>query len=109
MALDTPGRDPRRAYGYQPFGTPNVEEELVEWLRARAWVTAESSRALFARAGEFLIGRRILLPGWSTLWRHVGAARERADERGWTMPPRRSPPSNAGGSNGCSWSSPDGT
>ncbi|MCA1681361.1 MAG: hypothetical protein LC790_22660 [Actinobacteria bacterium] len=30
----------------------------VEWLRARAWVTAESSRALFARAGEFLIGRR---------------------------------------------------
>ena len=75
----------RDAYGYKPFGTVGVEEELVEWLRARAWVTAESSRALFARAGEFLIGRRILLPGWSTLWRHVGAARESADERGWTM------------------------
>ncbi|MCA1681158.1 MAG: DUF4158 domain-containing protein, partial [Actinobacteria bacterium] len=73
------------AYGYKPFGTTGVEEELVEWLRARAWVTAESSRALFTRAGEFLIGRRILLPGWSRLWRHVGAARESADERGWTM------------------------
>jgi len=48
-------------------------------------VTAESHPALFARAGEFLIGRRILLPGWSTLWRLVGAARESADERGWTM------------------------
>jgi TnpA family transposase len=75
----------RATYGYEPFGTPDVEEELVRWLRARAWVTAESGRALFARAGEFLMGRRILLPGWSTLWRLVGAARESADERGWTM------------------------
>jgi hypothetical protein len=48
-------------------------------------VTAESSRTLFARASELLIGRRILLPGWSTLWRLVGAARESTDERGWTM------------------------
>jgi hypothetical protein len=38
-----------------------------------------------AHASELLIGRRILLPGWSTLWRLVGAARESADERGWSM------------------------
>jgi hypothetical protein len=75
----------RRIYGYQPFSTQGVEAELVQWLRARAWVTAESSRTLFARASELLIGRRILLPGWSTLWRLVGAARESTDERGWTM------------------------
>ena len=31
----------RRTYGYRPFSTPGVEPELVEWLRARAWVTAE--------------------------------------------------------------------
>lgn len=73
----------RDTYGYQPFST--IEPELVEWLQARAWVTAESSRALFARAREFLMGRRILLPGWSTLWRLVGAARESADERGWRV------------------------
>ena len=48
-------------------------------------MTAESSRALFARASELLMGQRILLPGWSTLWRLVGAARESADERGWSM------------------------
>jgi hypothetical protein len=75
----------RGIYGYRPFSTPGVEAELVQWLRARAWVTAESSRTLFARASELLIGRRILLPGWSTLWRLVGAARESADERGWSM------------------------
>jgi TnpA family transposase len=75
----------RRIYGYRPFSSQGVEAELVEWLRARAWITAESSRALFSRASEFLMGRRILLPGWSTLWRLVGAARENADKRGWTM------------------------
>ena len=75
----------RGIYSYRPFSTPGVEPELVEWLRARAWVTAESSRTLFARASELLIGRRILLPGWSTLWRLVGSARESADERGWAM------------------------
>ena len=75
----------RRVYGYRPFSSEDVEPELVEWLRARAWVTAESSRPLFARATELLTGRRILLPGWSTLWRLVGAARESADERGWNM------------------------
>src|SRR5205823_3606 len=66
------------------FSSEGVEPELVDWLRARAWVTAESSRGLFARAGELLMGQRILLPGWSTLWRLVGAARESADERGWS-------------------------
>ena len=31
------------------------------------------------------MGQRVLLPGWSTLWRLVGAASESADERGWSM------------------------
>ena len=75
----------RRVYGYRPFSSDGVEPELVDWLRARAWVTAESSRALFARASDLLMGQRILLPGWSALWRPVGTARESADERGWSM------------------------
>lgn len=79
-----PGRD-RTAYGYRPFGDQSVEDELVLWLRARAWVSAESHRVLFARAAEYLIARRILLPGYSTLWRLVGAAREHADARGYRM------------------------
>jgi hypothetical protein len=51
----------RRTYDYRPFSTPGIEPELVECLRARAWVTAESSRSLFARASEFLMSRRVLL------------------------------------------------
>ena len=80
----------RTAYGYRPFGDGDgdgdgVEDELVLWLRARAWVSAESHRVLFARAAEHLIARRILLRGYSTLWRLVGAAREHADARGYRM------------------------
>jgi hypothetical protein len=75
----------RREYGYRPFGHAGVEDELVGWLRARAWVSAESHPVLFARAVEHLIGAKVLLPGASTLWRLVGAAREHANERGWTL------------------------
>ena len=73
------------AYGYRPFDTAVVEREFVGWLQARAWVSAESQRALFARAAEHLIGLRVLLPGHSTLWRVVASARERADARGYAM------------------------
>ena len=73
------------AYGYRPFDTAGVEREFVSWLQARAWVGAESQRALFARAAEHLIGLRVLLPGHSTLWRLVASARERADARGYSM------------------------
>jgi hypothetical protein len=75
----------RRVYGYTLFAEAGVEEELSLWLRARAWMSAESHRVLFARAAEHLIARRILLPGYSTLWRLVGNAREHADARGYVM------------------------
>jgi Domain of unknown function (DUF4158) len=73
----------RRAYGYRPFGEQGAEDELALWLRARAWISAESHRVL--RAAEHLTARRILLPGYSTLWRLVGSACENADARGFAM------------------------
>ena len=75
----------RREYGYRSFGEPGVEEELAGWLRARAWVSAESHPVLFVRAVEHLMAAKVLLPGLSTVWRRVGAAREHANERGWGM------------------------
>jgi uncharacterized protein DUF4158 len=62
-----------------------VEDELALWLRARAWISAESHRVLFTRAAEHLTARRILLPGYSTLWRLVGSACEHADARGFAL------------------------
>ena len=52
--------------------------------QARAWVTAESSRALLARQ-RAADGPAGSAARWSTLWRLVGSARETADERGWSM------------------------
>jgi hypothetical protein len=75
----------RRVYGYRPLSAPGIEEELVTWLRARAWVSAESQPALFARAAEHLVATKVLLPGASTLWRLVAGTREHANERGWRL------------------------
>jgi Domain of unknown function (DUF4158) len=64
---------------------PPVQLELVEWLQARAWVSAENHRALFDRTVDHLITAKVLLPGASVLWRLVASIRERANERGWMM------------------------
>jgi hypothetical protein len=75
----------RREYGCREFGEPDVELELVRWLEARAWISAESHRVLFDRAVDQLIGLKVLLPGASVLWRLVGAARQCAAERGFEL------------------------
>lgn len=69
-------------------GRPESRGELNGWLRARAWVSAESHPVLFDRAVEHLIVSKFLRPGASTIWRLVGAAREHANERGWALLPR---------------------
>ena len=75
----------RREYGYREFHQPDVELELVRWLEARAWVSAESQRALFDRSVDQLIASKVLLPGASVLWRLVGTVCHRAAERGYEL------------------------
>jgi hypothetical protein len=58
---------------------------LVRWLEARAWVSAESHRALFARSVDHLFASKVLLPGASVLWRLVGAVYHRAAQRGYEL------------------------
>ena len=74
-----------REYGYREFQEPHVELELVRWLEARAWVSAESHMALFDRAADQLVAAKVLLPGASVLWRVVGTVRQRAQERSWSL------------------------
>jgi len=75
----------RREYGLREWAEPAVQAEVIDWLQARAWVGAESHRVLFDRTVDHLIASKVLLPGASVLWRVVGAIRQRANERGWTL------------------------
>ena len=68
-------------YGYRDFSEPSARTELVGWLDARAWATAERPSVLFDLATARLIDAKVLLPGASVLARAVASARDRAAAR----------------------------
>jgi Domain of unknown function (DUF4158) len=94
LAVDGPGRladyarrDPthrehageiQREYGYRDFSDASVRADLLGWLDARAWATAERPSVLFDLATARLIEGKVLLPGATVLARAVSAARDRA-------------------------------
>jgi hypothetical protein len=67
------------ARGLRDFA--GAEGELVAWLEARAWMTGDGPRAIFADAVDWLREARVLLPGVTTLARLVARARSDADSR----------------------------
>lgn len=67
--------------GWYEFST--VEDELGEWIEARAWTTGDGPKALFNAAVAWLRERRVLLSGVSTLARLVAARCEAANQRLW--------------------------
>ena len=71
----------QRAYGYRDFSDPTARDELVAWLNARAWTTAERPSVLFDLATARLIEDKVLLPGASVLARLIASARDRAADR----------------------------
>ena len=97
LAVDGPGRladyarrDPthrehageiQREYGYRDFSDASVRADLLGWLDARAWATAERPSVLFDLATARLIEGKVLLPGATVLARAVSAARDRAASR----------------------------
>ena len=86
----------QREYGYREFSEASAQTELMAWLDARAWATAERPSVLFDLATARLIDAKVLLPGASVLARLVASARDRA-AAGCTAPwptppaPARSP------------------
>ena len=74
-------REIQCVYGYRDFSDPTARGELVAWLDARAWTTAERPSVLFDLATARLIEARVLLPGASVLVRLIASARDRAGER----------------------------
>ncbi len=73
----------RDRYGYQPFSDPLVQFRLNRWLYALCWTGSDRPSALFDRATAWLIGRKVLLPGVTTLERNVARVRTRAARRLW--------------------------
>lgn len=69
------------AVGLREFA--QARSEFEEWVAARAWMTGDGPRAIFADAIGWLRERDVVLPGVTTLARLVARARAEADERLW--------------------------
>jgi len=58
-----------------------ARSEFEKWMAARAWMTGDGPKAIFADAVGWLRERDVLLPGLTTLARLVSRARSDGDER----------------------------
>ncbi|MBJ7611391.1 MAG: DUF4158 domain-containing protein [Candidatus Dormibacteraeota bacterium] len=60
-----------------------AEQELTAWVNARAWTTGDGPKAIFNDAVAWLLNRRVLLPGVTSLARLVAQVRDEATQRLW--------------------------
>jgi hypothetical protein len=73
----------QKSYQYRTFNDPPWRFRLSRWLYARTWLSNERPSHLFELATDWLIQRKVLLPGISTLTRLIAQIRDRATLRAW--------------------------
>jgi TnpA family transposase len=73
----------REQYGYTEFSDPRGGFALMRFLYARVWVGNERPSVLFDLATAWLLDKKVLLPGVTTLTRLISSVRERVAERIW--------------------------
>ena len=75
----------RRQYAYRDFSDGEAQFRLNRWLYALCWTGTDRPGMLFARAIVWLMTHKVLLPGVTTLERHVAHLRNRVQERIWVL------------------------
>jgi hypothetical protein len=73
----------RQHTGYKEFSERSGGFALMRFLYARVWVGTERLSVLFDLATAWLLDKKVLLPGVTTLTRLISAIRERVAERLW--------------------------
>ena len=73
----------QKHYGYQDFSVQPANWQLLRWLYYCAWSSDEAPSVLFDRVTAYLVERKILLPGVTTIERLVSMVRERVQQRLW--------------------------
>lgn len=77
-------RSIRERYGFVHFvDAASIRFRLTRWLYAQCWARDERPGVLVLQSADWLIERRVILPGVTTLERLVGRVRERAQLRLW--------------------------
>lgn len=71
----------RKHYGYYEFNTPPWRFRLTRALYSRAWISDERPGLMFDFATAWLIQKKVLLPGVTTLTRLISEIRERIEKR----------------------------
>jgi TnpA family transposase len=68
----------RKEYGYFDFASMPVKFHFLRWMYSQFWVCEERLSVVFDRSTNWLVGRKVLLPGSTTLSALVSKVRERA-------------------------------